>query len=181
MSNTLLLALFLLCICGSSFFSGSETGMMALNRYRLKHLVRQGKRSARLTQDLLDHTDRLLGVILLGNNLINAAAATLTAVLAERLFGQGKFVLAAGTVAITFLILVFSEVTPKVVGAAYADRVAPMAAIVLAPLLKVAKPAVWFAWNTKSISSSTARKTPWNISPKTKKPFTRECSSPSAR
>lgn len=128
----------------SGFFSLAETAMMAANRVRLRHRAQRGSPGARTALQLLAQTDRLLGVILLGNNLINAAAATLTAVLAERLFGEGKLVLAAGTVAITFLILVFSEVTPKVVGAAYADRVAPVAAIALAPLLKVAMPAVWF-------------------------------------
>ena len=141
--ETLGIALAVLLVVSGSF-SLAETAMLAANRVRLRHRAQRGSHGARVALQLLARTDRLLGVILLGNNLINAAAATLTAVLAERLFGQGKFVLAAGTVAITFLILVFSEVTPKVVGAAYADRVAPMAAIVLAPLLKVAKPAVWF-------------------------------------
>jgi len=132
----------LLAIAG--FFSIAETAMMAVNRYRLRHRAQRGERGARLAMALLDKTDTLLGVILLGNNLINAACATLTAVLAERLFGAGQWTLAAGTVAITFLILVFSEVTPKVVGAAYADRLAPLVSLALAPMLKIAKPAVWF-------------------------------------
>ena len=127
----------------SGFFSLAETAMMAANRLRLKHRAQRGSTGARTALHLLAQTDRLLGVILLGNNLINAAAATLTAVLTERLFGEGRLVLAAGTVAITFLILVFSEVTPKVVGA-YADRIAPVVSITLAPLLKLFKPAVWF-------------------------------------
>ncbi|MBN8477622.1 MAG: DUF21 domain-containing protein [Burkholderiales bacterium] len=128
----------------SGFFSVAETAMMAANRVRLRHRAQQGSTGARNALALLAHTDRLLGMILLGNNLINAAAATLTAVLTERLFGEGKLVLAAGTIAITFLILVFSEVTPKVVGAAYADRLAPAVSFALKPLLKLAKPAVWF-------------------------------------
>lgn len=128
----------------SGAFSLAETAMMAANRLRLKHRAQRGSTGARNALALLAQTDRLLGMILLGNNLINAAAATLTAVITERLFGEGKLALAAGTVAITFLILVFSEVTPKVVGAAYADRLAPAASYVLAPLLKLAKPAVWF-------------------------------------
>jgi Mg2+/Co2+ transporter CorB len=128
----------------SGCFSLAETAMMAANRLRLRHRAQRGSSGARTALSLLAQTDRLLGVILLGNNLINAAAATLTAVLSERLFGEGKLALAAGTVAITFLILVFSEVTPKVVGAAYADRLAPGVAYLLAPLLKIAKPAVWF-------------------------------------
>lgn len=118
--------------------------MMALNRYRLKHLVETGRRGARLTQQLLERTDRLLGVILLGNNLINAAAATLTAIVMVQLFGENKFALAAGTGLITFLILVFSEITPKVIGATYSERIALPAAFILAPLLKIAYPFVWF-------------------------------------
>ena len=118
--------------------------MMALNRYRLKHLVETGRRGARLTQELLARPDRLLGVILLGNNLINAAAATLTAIVTVQFFGENKIALAAGTGFITFLILVFSEITPKVIGATYPERIAFPAAFVLAPLLKIAYPFVWF-------------------------------------
>ena len=128
----------------SGFFSIAETAMMALNRYRLKHLVETGSRGAKLTQSLLERTDRLLGVILLGNNLINAAAATLTAIVTVQLFGENKIALAAGTGVITFLILVFSEITPKVIGATYPERIAFPAAFVLAPLLKIAYPFVWF-------------------------------------
>jgi Mg2+/Co2+ transporter CorB len=142
-ASTLAIALAVLLLV-SGFFSLAETAMMAANRLRLKHRAQRNATGARTAISLLAQTDRLLGVILLGNNLINAAAATLTAVLAERLFGKGQWALAAGTVAITFLILVFSEVTPKVVGAAYADRLAPLVSLVLAPLLKIAKPAVWF-------------------------------------
>jgi len=128
----------------SAFFSIAETSMMALNRYRLKAMVRLGHRGAKLATELLSKTDKLLGVILLGNNLINAAAATLATVIAIRLFGESKYVLTVGTLAITFLILVFSEITPKVVGAAYADRIAPAASYVLKPLLWVLYPVVWF-------------------------------------
>ncbi|HVE49894.1 MAG TPA: CNNM domain-containing protein [Casimicrobiaceae bacterium] len=125
----------------SGLFSLAETSMMAANRYRLKHRAARGERGAKLALSLLGETDRLLGVILLGNNLVNAAAATLTAVLVERFFGEGQFVLAAGTVAITFAILVFSEITPKVIGAAHADRLAPYVSFVLVPLLK--PPITW--------------------------------------
>src|SRR6476646_3491312 len=118
--------------------------MMAANRYRLKHQAQQGARGARLALSLLARTDRLLGVILLGNNLINAAAATLASIITVRLFGQGEWPLAFGTVAVTFLILVFSEITPKVVGAAYADQLAPLVSFVLAPLLRAVRPVVWF-------------------------------------
>jgi Mg2+/Co2+ transporter CorB len=128
----------------SGFFSVAETSMMALNRYRLKHLVKQGHTGARLTQSLLDRTDRLLGVILLGNNLINAASAVLVAEIARRLFGEGEMVLAMATLAVTFFILVFSEITPKVIGATYPEAIALPSSFVLAPLLRVVYPVVWF-------------------------------------
>ena len=132
----------LLAIAG--FFSIAETAMMAVNRYRLKHRARKGERGARLTLQLLDKTDKLLGVILLGNTLVNAGAATLTAVITKRLFGEGEISLGLGTLAIAFAILVFSEITPKVVGAAHADRIAAPVSFLLAPMLKAATPVVWF-------------------------------------
>ncbi len=128
----------------SAFFSVSETSMMALNRYRLKHLVKQGHRGARLTQALLDRTDRLLGVILLGNNLINSASSVLATVICVRLFGEGEVTLMIATGLITFFILVFSEITPKVIGATYPETIALASSYVLAPLLRIAYPVVWF-------------------------------------
>ena len=128
----------------SAFFSSSETSMMAVNRYRLRTLAKAGHRGARLAEWLLAQTDKLLGVVLLGNNLVNAAAAALVTLISFRLFGESELVLTLGTVAVTFLILVFSEVTPKVLGAAYPERIAPAASFVLAPLLKLFYPAVWF-------------------------------------
>lgn len=138
-----LLALVVLLII-SGFFSIAETSMMALNRYRLKHLVKLGHRGAKLAYVLLARTDRLLGVILLGNNLVNAAAATLVGLITIQFFGDDKVALGLGTLAVTFLILVFAEITPKVVGAAYAERIAPVAAYVLMPLLRLLSPVVWF-------------------------------------
>jgi Mg2+/Co2+ transporter CorB len=128
----------------SAFFSLAETAMMACNRYRLKARAQRGERGAKLAQSLLGQMDKLLGVILLGNTLVAAAAATLTALITKRLFGEGEVVLALGTVAISFAILVFSEITPKVIGAAHADRIAPVVSFALAPLLKAAAPVVWF-------------------------------------
>jgi Mg2+/Co2+ transporter CorB len=141
--STLGLALAVL-LATSGFFSIAETAMMAVNRFRLKHRAHRGERGAKLALTLLGKTDTLLGVILLGNNLINAAAATLTTVITVRLFGEGELALAVGTVAITFAILVFSEITPKVVGAAHADRIAPVVSYLLSPMLKAATPVVWF-------------------------------------
>lgn len=141
--GALVVALILLLVL-SGFFSGSETSMMAVNRYRLKHLAQTGHGGARLAEWLLGQTDRLLSVILLGNNLVNAAAAALVTVIAFRLFGENEFALSLATLSVTFLILVFSEVTPKVVGATYADRIAPVVSYVLALLLKLTGPAIWF-------------------------------------
>lgn len=131
-------------LLASGFFSVAETSMMALNRYRLKHLVKQGHRGARLTQALLDRTDRLLGVILLGNNLINSASSVLATVICVRLFGAGEVTLMIATGAITFFILVFSEITPKVIGASFPELIALPSAYILTPLLRVAYPLVWF-------------------------------------
>ena len=142
-TSALLITLGILLVL-SGFFSIAETSMMALNRYRLRHLVAQGSRSAILTQSLLQKTDKLLGVILLGNNLINAASATLVTIITVRLFGEGEFALGIGTLAVTFAILVFSEITPKVIGAAYAERIALPLSFVLKPLLTLFYPAVWF-------------------------------------
>ncbi|MEI6303296.1 MAG: HlyC/CorC family transporter [Betaproteobacteria bacterium] len=131
-------------LVGSGFFSIAETSMMAINRYRLKALVRLGSRGALIASELLAHTDRLLGVILLGNNLVNAAAAVLVSVITLRLFGESEFALGIGTLAVTFLILVFAEITPKVIGAAYPERIALTLAYVLKPMLRVLYPVVWF-------------------------------------
>lgn len=142
-TQTLLIWLAVLLVV-SGFFSIAETSMMAINRFRLRHLASQGNRAAKLTISLLERTDKLLGVILLGNNLINAASATLVTVIAVRLFGNGELALSIATLAVTFAILVVSEITPKVIGAAYAEKIALPAAYFLAPLLTVVYPIVWF-------------------------------------
>ena len=139
----LLIAVAILLIL-SAFFSLSETSMMAINRYRLKFLVKQGHRGASLTTKLLADTDRLLGVILLGNNLLNAAAATLVAVIISTFFGHNDLAIFVGTICVTFAILVFSEITPKVIAATYPERIALISSYVLTPLLKIFYPVVWF-------------------------------------
>ena len=139
----MLIALVVLLVC-SGFFSIAETSMMALNRYRLRHLVKEGSRAARLTSQLLENTDTLLGVVLLGNCLINAAVAVIVAEIARRLLGDAEIVLASATGVATFFILVFSEISPKVVGAAYPERIALASSYLLTPLLKVLGPVVWF-------------------------------------
>jgi Mg2+/Co2+ transporter CorB len=141
--SALSIALIVLLVL-SGFFSMAETSMMASNRYRLRHLANQGHRGARLALDLLSRTDKMLGVILLGNNLVNAAAATLVSVIAIELFGEEEWALAAGTLFVTFVILVFSEITPKIIGAANADRLAVILSFLLWPLLRISYPLVWF-------------------------------------
>lgn len=117
---------------------------MSLNRYRLRHLVKEGNRGAKLASALLAKTDKLLGVILLCNNFANAASATLVAVITVELFGEGEWVLMVGTLSVTFAILVFSEISPKVIAAAYPEKIGIICSYVLYPLLKVLYPVVWF-------------------------------------
>jgi len=128
----------------SGFFSIAETSMMAINRYRLKHMVAQGHGGAAHVEQLLRRTDKLLGAILIGNNLVNAAAATIASLIAVELFGQGKLAYAVSTLAISFLIIVFAEITPKVIGATYPERIAPALAYVVKPVQWLLQPGVWF-------------------------------------
>lgn len=128
----------------SGFFSMAETAMMASNRIRLRHQAKEGHRGARLATTLLGKTDQLLGVILLGNTLINSLAAMLTANIALTVFGEEKWTLEAGALFVTFCLLVFSEITPKVAGATYPDWLAIRISYVLTPLLRIAYPVVWF-------------------------------------
>ena len=124
----------------SGCFSGSETGMMALNRYRLRHLARDGHRGARRASRLLERPDRLMGLILLGNNFVNIAASSLATVVALRLLGETGIALAVGL--LTLVILIFAEVAPKTFAASHPERAAFPAAHVLTWLLVVFQPLV---------------------------------------
>ncbi len=117
--------------------------MMSVNRYRLRTLAKAGNRGAKLAEALLARTDSLLSVILLGNNLVNVAAASLVTVIAFRLFGESEMALTLATLAVTFMILVFSEVTPKVIGATYPERIVPVVSYLLALLQKALSPLIW--------------------------------------
>ncbi len=128
----------------SGFFSMAETGMMAINRYRLRALERIGHRGARLASDLLRQTDKLLSVLLAGNTLINAVITMLVGVITIGLFGDDRIALGIATVAVAFLILVFAEITPKVIGARFPERIALAAGYVLKPLVKGSAWALWF-------------------------------------
>src|SRR5919206_3251246 len=128
----------------SAFFSIAETAMMAFNRYRLKHLVAHGHVGAMMVADLLKRTDRLLSGILIGNTLVIAASSTISSLVAVRLLGDDKVAYAIGTVAISFLIIVFSEITPKVIGATYPEQSALLLVYLLKPVMWILVPASWF-------------------------------------
>ena len=142
--GTLFVVLVLILIC-SAFFSASETSMMALNRLRLNHLVRKGNKSAKLTAKLLSHTDQLLGSMLFGNTLLNTVAASLTGIIIMRLFGASELLFFVGTLLISFVILVFSEIMPKVIAASHPERIALASSYILAPLNKLFYPVVSIA------------------------------------
>jgi len=125
----------------SAFFSGSETALMSLNRYQLRHKAREGHRGAKLAEHLLQRPDRLIGLILLGNNLANFSAASLVAIIALKIGGQPA--VALGTVILTLVVLVFAEAAPKTLAALHPERVAFPAAIIYYPLLKITYPIVW--------------------------------------
>ncbi|KAF0206584.1 MAG: hypothetical protein FD173_74 [Gallionellaceae bacterium] len=139
--NALLGILLLLLVFGA-WFSAAETSMMAINRHRLNHLIRKGNRSAKLTGRLLSKVDRLLGSILFGNTLLNVAAAAITNIVILRLFGASELALLLGTLLITFVLLVFSEIMPKVIAASYPERVALPSSYFLAPLITLFHPVV---------------------------------------
>jgi Mg2+/Co2+ transporter CorB len=141
---TLFAILFLLLIC-SAFFSGSETSMMAINRYRLNSLIRRGNRSAKLVSRLLGKVDKLLGSILLGNTLLNVFAAAVTNIIIFRLYGQNDLALLLGTLTLTFVLLVFSEIMPKIIAASYPERIALPASYLLTPLITLFHPVVSIA------------------------------------
>ncbi|MGB0722376.1 MAG: HlyC/CorC family transporter [Gammaproteobacteria bacterium] len=125
----------------SAFFSSSETGLMTLNRYRLRHQVKSGHPAARRVSRLLKRPDRLIGVILLGNNFVNILASSVATVIGLRLWGEAGLAIATGL--LTFVILIFAELAPKTLAALHPERVAFPASIALAPLLKILYPMVW--------------------------------------
>ena len=127
----------------SAFFSGSETALMSLNRYQLRHKARQGHRGARLADKLLERPDRLIGLILLGNNLVNFSAAYFVALIVQRIGGDSATAAAIGTGLLTLTVLIFAETAPKTLAALHPERLAFPAAIVYYPLLFVTYPIVW--------------------------------------
>ncbi len=139
----------------SGFFSGSETALMTLNRYRLRHLANSGHRGARLASHLLTQPDRLLGLILLGNNFINISASALATVIALRLYGEAGIALATGL--LTLVILIFAEVAPKTLAARHPEPLAFFASYLYTPLLHPYCPLVWVVWVVNFLSNGLLR------------------------
>jgi len=137
----LFISLFLLIVL-SACFSGSETAILTMNRYKLRHKADQGHRGARITLRLLARPDRLIGLILLGNNFVNIMASSLATIIALRLGGEAAIGIAAGL--LTLVILIFAEVTPKTYATLHPERLAYAASYAYVPLLKVLYPIVWF-------------------------------------
>lgn len=139
---SLLFGVTVLLIIISAFFSGSETGMFSLNRYRLKHQSKNN-RAAKRTQKLLEQPEQLISTILVGNNLVNNLAAAITTVIAIRLFDDDSSGIAIATIILTLLLLIFGEITPKTIGALHPERIAFPASIILQILMTLFYPVVW--------------------------------------
>lgn len=137
---SVLFGLLFLLLLLSAFFSSSETGLMTVNRHRVRHLAKSRHRGAELAQRMLARPDRLIGTILLGNNFVNVLAASVATVIGLRLFGDDGIAIATG--ALTLLLLIFGEVTPKTMAALHPERIAFPAAFVLYPLMKLLWPLV---------------------------------------
>ncbi|WP_312320087.1 HlyC/CorC family transporter [Atlantibacter hermannii] len=139
-TSTLIISLIVMVVV-SAYFSGSETGMMTLNRYRLRHLAKQGNRAARRVEKLLRKPDRLISLVLIGNNLVNILASAIATIVGMRLYGNAGVAIATGV--LTFVVLVFAEVLPKTIAALYPEKVAFPSSVLLGPLQIVMLPLVW--------------------------------------
>ena len=148
----LLFALIGLLIVISAFFSSSETSMMALNRYRLRHQAKSGHRGAKRAMELLARPDKLIGVILIGNNLVNILASVIAGAVFTKLYGEAGVWYA--TAALTVVVLIFAEVTPKTIAALHPEKIAFPASLLLRPLLFLLSP---FVWLVGSVSNALAR------------------------
>ena len=135
--------LVVLLLAISAFFSITETSMMAANRHRIRHLANRGNRGAKNTQSLLSRTEELLSVILIGNNVVNTILPVLLTAIAMHAFGNNASVLSISTGVAAVLIIIFCEITPKVIGATYPERFAIFTSWVIRPLIVILKPAMW--------------------------------------
>ena len=148
-TSTLFITLGLLVLF-SAYFSGSETGIMSINRIRLRHLAKQDHRAAKRVSKLLSRPDRLIGLILIGNNLVNIAAAQVATIIGIRLYGDLGIAIATGV--LTLVVLIFAEVTPKTLAALYPEKVAFPSSVILKGLLKIMFPFVVVVnWLTNGI------------------------------
>ncbi|WP_411753166.1 CNNM domain-containing protein, partial [Serratia sp. (in: enterobacteria)] len=129
-STETLIFILVIMVAVSAYFSASETGMMTLNRYRLRHLSKQGNRAARRVEKLLQKPDRLIGLVLIGNNLVNILASALGTIVGMRLYGDIGVAIATGV--LTFVVLLFAEVLPKTFAALYPERIAFPSSFLLA-------------------------------------------------
>ena len=141
-STTTLIIILIGMIFASAYFSGTETSMMTINRYRLRHAAKQGNRSAKRVEKLLQRPDRLISLVLIGNNLINIVASALATNVGMRLYRDAGVAIATGV--LTFVILIFAEVLPKSIAALYPERFAYPSSVLLSPLQKIMLPVVWF-------------------------------------
>ncbi|HEI8687506.1 TPA: HlyC/CorC family transporter [Proteus mirabilis] len=141
-STTTLIIILIGMIFASAYFSGTETSMMTINRYRLRHAAKQGNRSAKRVEKLLQRPDRLISLVLIGNNLINIVASALATIVGMRLYGDAGVAIATGV--LTFVILIFAEILPKSIAALYPERFAYPSSVLLSPLQKIMLPVVWF-------------------------------------
>ncbi len=139
---SMLFSILIFLILVSGFFSGSETGLMSLNRYRLRHLVDKKNKGALRAFRLLKKPEKLIGLILLGNNFVNILASAIATIIGIRLFGEAGILFA--TIVLTVVILIFSEVTPKTLAAMHPEKFALPATLILEPLLRLLYPLVWF-------------------------------------
>ncbi len=141
LSVSALLGILVLCVALSAFFSSTETALMSINRYRLRHRAREGSTSARAAEKLLERPDQLIGMILICNNFVNSAAAALVTVIALHVGGEGTAAIGVGV--FTVVLIIFGEVAPKTFGALYPERLALPSALVYQVLLKILYPIVW--------------------------------------
>lgn len=140
-STTTLIITLVIMIVVSAYFSGSETGMMTLNRYKLRHEAKSGHRAARRVEKLLRRPDRLISLVLIGNNLVNILASALATIVGMRLYGDAGVAIATGI--LTFAVLLFAEVLPKTIAALYPEKVAYPSSFLLGPLQIIMMPLVW--------------------------------------
>jgi len=140
--SSMLFGILIFLILVSGFFSGSETGLMSLNRYRLRHLADKKNKGAMRAFRLLQNPDKLIGLILLGNNFVNILASAIATIIGIRMFGEAGVLVA--TIILTIVILIFAEVTPKTLAAMHPEKFALPATLFLEPLLRLLYPFVWF-------------------------------------